>query len=107
MSIMFMRPTFLTIGFIFLCFVAHSADSLFTFHAGTPSVSTNLFDGPNYSLQLPKSCPDTNYWLKTAVPNERTGYSMRIFKPCPGTNYCLQIIKPNEGTNYVLQIIHK
>jgi hypothetical protein len=107
MSIIFMKPIFLAVGFVFVCFVLHAADSLFTFHADTPSVSTNLFGGPNYSLQLSKSFPDTNCLLQAVVPNERTNYSMQILKPCPGTNYCLQVIKPNEGTNYALQVLHE
>ena len=70
-------------------------------------VSTNIFVGPSYSIQLPKSYPDTNYWLQTTASNECTNYSMLILKPSPDTNYCLQIIEPNEGTNYALQIIHE
>ena len=69
--------------------------------------STNIFVGPSYSIQLPKSFPDTNYWLQTTAPNERTNYSMLILKPAPGMNYYLQIIEPNEGTNYALQILHE
>ena len=107
MLIIFMKPTFLAVGFVFVCLVLHAADSLFTFHADTPSVSTNLFDGLRYSLQPSKSFPDTNCWLQAVVLNERTNYSMQILKPCPGINYCLQIIKPNEGTNYALQVLHK
>jgi hypothetical protein len=102
-----MRPTFLTVGFVFVCFVLHSADSLFTFDADTPFDSTNIFVGPGCSIQPLKSCPDTNDWLQTTAPNERTNYSMLILMPSPGTNYCLQIIEPNEGTNYALQIIHE
>ena len=69
--------------------------------------NTNIFVGPSYPIQLPKSFPDTNYWLQTKAPNERTNYSMLILKTAPGMNYYLQIIEPNEGTNYALQIIHE
>jgi hypothetical protein len=81
----------------------------FGFDADTPSTSTDLFVGPSYSIQLPESCPDMNYWPQTTVPNERTHYSIMILKPSPDANYCLQIkiIKPNEGTNYALQILHE
>jgi hypothetical protein len=107
MSINFMKPTFLTVGFVFVCFVLHSADSLFTFNADTPSASTDLFVDPSYSIQLPKPCPDANFSQQTIVPNESTDYSMRILRPCPGTNYCLQITEPSEGINYTIQTIQK
>ena len=81
----------------------------FGFDADTPPTSSDLFVGPGYSIQLPESCPDMNYWPQTTVPNERTDYSIMILKPSPDANYCLQIkiIEPNEGTNYALQILHE
>jgi hypothetical protein len=81
----------------------------FGFDADTPSTSTDLFADPGYSIQLPESCPEMNYWAQTTVPNERTHHSIMILKPSPVANYCLQIkiIKPDEGSNYALQILHE
>jgi hypothetical protein len=101
-----MRLASLTVSFVFVCFVSHSANSPPAVQAGVPSVDTNLFAGTNFSVHPPKFHPANNYLRPNKQQNDRTKYSIQSLKPNPAVNYCLQITKPNPGTNYLMETIH-